>query len=331
MRRWRIGVAVACGMVVPTIAHAQAMLCEKPNGLVILRKECKPKEDSLGEVGQPGPTGPPGEPGATGPAGATGTTGAMGLQGEPGMPGLPGEPGATGPPGAMGLTGLTGERGPTGPTGPSGDGGATGATGPTGAGGSTGPTGPQGENGARGATGPTGPTGPRGENGARGATGSTGPTGPRGENGARGATGPTGPTGPTGGDSVGTTLRTTARVASAVVLSGASVCPAAPAAADVGELRDLAPDRYLLTVIATLESGDGGTHRVRCATVGDDGVAAGVSPTFVVGDGEPLVWQAIDTVDGGVVGVRCQVQDCGGTSPVAVRVLDVRIAATRSE
>ena len=67
------------------------------------------------------------------------------------------------------------------------------------------------------------------------------------------------------------------------------------------------------------------------AILGDEAVVAGVSPTFVVGEGEPLVWQAIDTVSGGVVGVRCQVQDCGGTSLVAVRVLDIRIAATRSE
>jgi hypothetical protein len=99
----------------------------------------------------------------------------------------------------------------------------------------------------------------------------------------------------------------------------------------VAELRDLAPGRYLLTVIATLDSGDGGAHHVRCATLGDDGVVIGASPTVVVGNGEPLVWQAIDTVSGGAVGVRCQVQDCGGTSAVAVHVLDVRIAATRSE
>src|SRR5262245_46717384 len=101
LRRWRILVAVACGMMSPAIVHAQATLCRKPNGLVILRKDCKPKESSLGEVGQPGPTGPAGEPGAPGPTGATGATGVTGMQGEPGMPGLPG---ATGPPGSIGPT-----------------------------------------------------------------------------------------------------------------------------------------------------------------------------------------------------------------------------------
>src|SRR4029450_14022057 len=99
MMRGRIGVAVACGIMSPAIVHAQATLCQKPNGLVILRNNCKPKETSLREGGQPGPTGPPGEPGATGPTGARGATGALGLQGEPGTPGLQGEPGAPGPPG----------------------------------------------------------------------------------------------------------------------------------------------------------------------------------------------------------------------------------------
>ena len=71
---------------------------------------------------------------------------------------------------------------------------------------------------------------------------------------------------------------------------------------------------------------------MRCATLGDDGVVAGASPIVVVGDVESRsCWQAIDTVAGGAVRVRCQVQDCGGTSRAAVRVLDVRIAATRSE
>jgi hypothetical protein len=81
-----------------------------------------------------------------------------------------------------------------------------------------------------------------------------------------------------------------------------------------------------------MDAADGGAHRVGCATLGDDGVVVGTSPTTVVGgEGEQLVWQAIDTVAGGAVHVRCQVQDCGGTSRLAVRVLDVRIAATRSE
>jgi hypothetical protein len=42
-------------------AGAGAMLCQKPNGLVILRgAACKPRETSLGSLGEPGPTGPTG-------------------------------------------------------------------------------------------------------------------------------------------------------------------------------------------------------------------------------------------------------------------------------
>jgi hypothetical protein len=122
------------------------------------------------------------------------------------------------------------------------------------------------------------------------------------------------------------------------VLSGLSRCPAPPPAGDAGELGGLPPARYLLTVIAiaTLDATDGGAHRVRCVTLGDDEAVAGASPVIAVGE-DPvsgpaqLVWNAIDTVGGGSVRVRCQVQDCGGTSRAAVRVLDIRIAATRSE
>ena len=61
MTRRRIGVgaglALAWGALIPAVARAQATLCQKPNGLVILRKDCKPKETSIGEVGLPGPPG----------------------------------------------------------------------------------------------------------------------------------------------------------------------------------------------------------------------------------------------------------------------------------
>ena len=72
-----------------------AELCQKKNGLVILRASgmCKGSETPLGFLGQPGPTGPPGSPGPAGP---------------------PGAPGAAGPPGPVG---------PEGPTGPTGSGG----------------------------------------------------------------------------------------------------------------------------------------------------------------------------------------------------------------
>ena len=87
-------------------AHAQdAFLCQKPNGLVILRSECKKKEESLGGLNVPGPPGPPGP---TGPPGPPGGVGPMGLSGVPGP---------------IGPTGPQGIPGPTGPTGPAGSGG----------------------------------------------------------------------------------------------------------------------------------------------------------------------------------------------------------------
>ena len=91
-------------------AGAGAVLCQKPNGLVILRggAACKPRETSLGSLGEPGPTGPtgvPGPPGAVGPTGPTGPTSPTGPTGPPGMAGLPGPIGPTGP------TGPTGPRG----------------------------------------------------------------------------------------------------------------------------------------------------------------------------------------------------------------------------
>src|SRR5258707_219264 len=81
---WWAGVlTVVVGLVVAMDAGgAGAMLCQKPNGLVILRGgACKPHETSLGALGEPGPTGPAGSPGPIGP---------------------PGDPGAAGPPGPVG-------------------------------------------------------------------------------------------------------------------------------------------------------------------------------------------------------------------------------------
>src|SRR4029453_17439018 len=99
-------------LVAMNAAGADAVLCQKPNGLVILRGgECKSRETSLGSLGEPGPTGPPGSPGPIGPPGAAG------------LPGPVGPTGATGPPGAAGRPGPVGPAGPTGPTGPTGPGG----------------------------------------------------------------------------------------------------------------------------------------------------------------------------------------------------------------
>jgi hypothetical protein len=108
--------SVVLGLLVATnAAGAGAMLCQKPNGLVILRGgACKPHETSLGSLGEPGPTGPPGSPGPMGPPGAPGAAG---------PPGPVGPTGPIGPPGAAGLPGPAGPAGPTGPTGPTGPGG----------------------------------------------------------------------------------------------------------------------------------------------------------------------------------------------------------------
>ena len=93
--------SVVLGLLVTmNAAGAGAMLCQKPNGLVILRAgACKPHETSSGSLGEPGPTGPPGAAGVPGPVGPTGPVG---------------------PAGAPGVAGLSGPAGPTGPTGPAG-------------------------------------------------------------------------------------------------------------------------------------------------------------------------------------------------------------------
>jgi len=105
--------SVVLGLLVAMNAEgAGAMLCQKPNGLVILRAgACKPHETSVGSLGEPGPTGPPGSPGPTGPPGAPGAAG---------LPGPVGPTGPVGPPGAPGVAGLPGPVGPPGPTGPTG-------------------------------------------------------------------------------------------------------------------------------------------------------------------------------------------------------------------
>src|SRR5262245_33452653 len=114
---WLAGVlTLVLGLVVAADAGgAGAMLCQKPNGLVILRTgACKPRETPVGALGEPGPTGP------TGPTGP------------PGQAGVPGPAGPTGP---QGLAGVPGPVGPTGPQGPAGVPGPVGPTGPTGSGG----------------------------------------------------------------------------------------------------------------------------------------------------------------------------------------------------
>jgi hypothetical protein len=119
-----------------------------------------------------------------------------------------------------------------------------------------------------------------------------------------------------------------------VSLSALSTCPDLPPAADAGSLTSVATGSYLVTAITLLESLDGQAHAVQCAILGDDIIA--LSPVVVVGgetDNGPvqLNWNGIDQIDGGRVVVRCGIQDCGGSAPAAVRVLQARVAANRSE
>lgn len=117
-----------------TNAAAGAVLCQKPNGLVILRNVspgCKPKETEIGALGEPGPGGPTGPTGPVGPDGPPGPPGSMGT---PGVQGVPGTPGSVGPLGPTGPRGEVGDVGPIGPSGATGTTGAPGATGATGTG-----------------------------------------------------------------------------------------------------------------------------------------------------------------------------------------------------
>ena len=117
-----IAPSVVFGLLVAVnTAGAGAMLCQKPNGLVILRGgACKSHETSLGSLGEPGPTGPQGSPGPTGPPGAPGAAGLPGPVGPTGPIGPQGAAGLPGPVGPIGSVGAAGPAGPTGPTGPPG-------------------------------------------------------------------------------------------------------------------------------------------------------------------------------------------------------------------
>jgi hypothetical protein len=109
-----------------------------------------------------------------------------------------------------------------------------------------------------------------------------------------------------------------------------------PPAASVSALSTLTPGSYLVTAIALLESIDGAAHTVQCSMLGDDdGVLATSAPIVVDGasqeDAMQLEWNTIEEIDQGRVSVRCRVTDCGGSSAAAVRVVQAKIAANRSE
>jgi predicted secreted protein len=67
----------------------------------------------------------------------------------------------------------------------------------------------------------------------------------------------------------------------------------------------------------------------------NDGVLATSTPIVVGGalqeDAVQLEWNAIEEIDQGRVSVRCHATDCGGSSSAAVRVVQAKIAANRSE
>src|SRR6516162_7522770 len=100
---------LALGLGAPATAWAQgANLCQKPNGLVILRSHpCKDGETSVGAIGEPGPQGPPGPPEAPGSIGPTAAPGDPGI----GIPGPPAALGAMGPPGVPGAPATPGHPG----------------------------------------------------------------------------------------------------------------------------------------------------------------------------------------------------------------------------
>jgi len=111
---WWAGVlTTVVGLVVAVDAGgAVGNLCQKPNGLAILRSgACQPRETLVGALGEPGPTGPAGSPGPAGPPGEPGPAGT------PGPVGPVGSAGPVGPPGSAGVPGPVGPTGPTGPTG----------------------------------------------------------------------------------------------------------------------------------------------------------------------------------------------------------------------
>ena len=76
--------------------HADAAMCVKKSGVVVVRDTCKKKES---------PIDPAQFVGAQGPAGADGATGSPGT---PGAPGSPGAPGAKGDPGDFQVVDSTG-------------------------------------------------------------------------------------------------------------------------------------------------------------------------------------------------------------------------------
>src|SRR5262245_63469732 len=55
------------GLARPAMAAETVLLCQKPNGLIVLRAtQCRRKECAIGTLNMPGPPGPPGPIGPTG-------------------------------------------------------------------------------------------------------------------------------------------------------------------------------------------------------------------------------------------------------------------------
>src|SRR5262245_2700081 len=84
---------MAVALAASAWAQQEPTLCQKRNGLVVLRNHCKAGEQPIGAIGQPGPAG---EPGPTGPTGPTGPPGPPGRDGGVGATGVTGPPGPAG-------------------------------------------------------------------------------------------------------------------------------------------------------------------------------------------------------------------------------------------
>src|SRR5262249_54555570 len=107
-------IAIAASTFALLASSADAAVCVKKSGVVVMRDACKKKEspiDLAQLVGAQGPAGADGAPGSQGAPGAPGSQGAPGAPGSQGAPGAPGSAGAPGAPGSPGAPGAKGEKG----------------------------------------------------------------------------------------------------------------------------------------------------------------------------------------------------------------------------
>ena len=77
-------IAIAASALALVASHADAALCVKKSGVVVVRDACKKKESPLNLAQLAGAQGPAGANGATGSPGAPGAAGEQGAKGDPG-------------------------------------------------------------------------------------------------------------------------------------------------------------------------------------------------------------------------------------------------------